>query len=650
MVSGTEVSPLSILYVDDEPDLLEIGKLFLEGMGEFQVTTSESAYNALASLKETPCDAIVSDYQMPDMDGLSFLKQVRARFPELPFILFTGKGREEVVIEAINSGVDFYIQKGGDPTSQFSELAHKIRQAVRWRTAERALAENRDYLNGIFSSVRAGILVIYAATHRILDVNPAAAELIGTPREEITGKQCHRYICPALEGECPLMDLGQPVDNSERFLLTADGRQVPIITYVTTVMLMGKPVLLETFIDNTERKQAEQNLRAANADLAANEQLLKRERAALVESERNLQETVQQFRALYDAANDAIFLVSEGRFIHCNARTKAVFGCTDFSEMLGHSPDEFSPEFQPDGTRSRERVRENDDAVLAGIPLFFEWVHLRRDGTPFYAEVSLNAIEIGGKICIQSIVRDITDRKRAEQAAALASRKLFMMNEFTRHEITNTITGLLGLVDMAYGMHTGEGRDQINREIKGLIVDIQKQVAFTKEYQEVGIKEPRWQPVDLMIPSAFRPPLQVSPVVRDLEIYADPLVAKIFTYLAENVVCHSKGATGIGIAAEQCGPYLKILFSDNGVGVPEGRKAAIFEKKIGEHKGMGLFLVREILAITGISIAETGTFGKGARFEILVPEGGFRFGKNGDAVPACEEAIPGAGAGSEERQ
>ena len=650
MASGTEISPISVLYVDDEPDLLEIGKLFLEDMGDFRVTTEESAHNALARLEKTACDAIVSDYQMPEMDGLSFLKQVRAHYPDLPFILFTGRGREEVAIEAINNGADFYLQKGGDPTSQFSELAHKIRQAVRRRTAERALAENRDYLDGIFSSVRAGILVIDAATHRILDVNPAAAEMIGASREEITGNPCHRYVCPALEGKCPITDLRQSMDNSEKILVTAAGAQVPIIKYVTTVMLAGRPVLLETFIDNTERKQAEQNLRAAYAELAANEQILKHDHEALVKSERNLQETVQQFRTLFDAANDAIFVVYEGRFIQCNARTKVVFGCTDFSEILEHSPDEFSPEFQPDGTRSAERVRENDRAALAGIPLFFEWVHLRRDGTPFYAEVSLNAIEIGGKVCIQSIVRDITDRKRAEQVAALASRKLFMMNEFTRHEITNTITGLLGLVEMAYGMPAGEGRDQINREIKGLIIDIQRQVAFTKEYQEVGVKEPRWQPVELMIPSASRPPIRVSPAVRDLEIYADPLVAKIFTYLAENVVRHGERATGIGIAAEQSGPCLKILFSDNGKGVPDEMKVAIFEKKIGERKGMGLFLVREILAITGISITETGTFGEGARFEILVPEGGFRFGKTGGAVPAYGETIPGVRAESEEPQ
>jgi len=646
MVPGAGKSLISVLYVDDEPGLLDIGKLFLEDDGDFHVDTETSAQAALTTLGKRTYDVIISDYQMPEMDGLAFLRQVRVQYPDIPFILFTGRGREEVVIEAINNGADFYLQKGGEPMSQFSELSHKIRQAVRRRKAELALAESRDYLNLIFSTVKAGILVIDAKTHQITDINPAAAALIGLPREQIIGKECHRYVCPAEVGKCPITDLGQTVDNSEKILITAEKKTVPIIKYVTMVTISGKPALLETFIDNTERKQAEQDLRkaygelkqnqeeiqAAYAELAANEQVLLHDYAALIESERNLRETAEQFQKLFDSANDAIFVISEGIFVRCNRRTPAIFGCTDTAEILGHSPAEFSPEFQPDGLRSAEKVVANDHAVLAGSALSFEWVHTRRDGTPFFAEVSLNAVEIGGKKCVQSIVRDISDRKRAEQAAALANRKMYMMNEFTRHEITNTITGLVGLVDMAYGLPAGEGRDQLNREIKGQILTIQKQVAFTKEYQEVGVKEPRWQQVRRMIPASFQPEISVSPALDDLEIYADPLIAKIFTYLAENVVRHGKWATRIEISTVQHGPGLKLLFVDNGEGVPDDMKSVIFERKIGERKGVGLFLIREILAITGMSITETGAFGEGARFEITIPEGGFRYGKNGKAA------------------
>ncbi len=117
----------TILYVDDEPVLLDVGKHFLERSGEFRVDIITSAPVALTLLNEKAYDAIISDYQMPDMDGIEFLKKIRSSGNAIPFILFTGRGREEVVIQALNEGADFYLQKGGEPKSQFAELSNKIR-------------------------------------------------------------------------------------------------------------------------------------------------------------------------------------------------------------------------------------------------------------------------------------------------------------------------------------------------------------------------------------------------------------------------------------------------------------------------------------------------------------------------------------------
>jgi CheY-like chemotaxis protein len=137
---------ISILYVDDEPVLLEVAKVFLERSGQFRVDCVASATEALEVMKTRSYDAVISDYQMPEMDGIAFLMRVRETWPTLPFIIFTGRGREDVVIEALNCGADHYLQKGGEPKSQFAELMHTITRSVeRQRANETILHLNRLY-------------------------------------------------------------------------------------------------------------------------------------------------------------------------------------------------------------------------------------------------------------------------------------------------------------------------------------------------------------------------------------------------------------------------------------------------------------------------------------------------------------------------
>ena len=128
---------ISVLYVDDEPDLLDLGKIFLERTGDFRVTIATGVNEALSAMEGSEFETIISDYQMPGMDGIGFLKHLRSHGNKIPFILFTGRGREEVAIEALNNGADFYLQKGGDPSAQFAELANKVRYAVSHRRAEK---------------------------------------------------------------------------------------------------------------------------------------------------------------------------------------------------------------------------------------------------------------------------------------------------------------------------------------------------------------------------------------------------------------------------------------------------------------------------------------------------------------------------------
>ena len=184
---------IKVLYVDDEPGLLEIGKIFLELTGDFNVVLQESASAALDLLRTVHFDAVISDYQMPEMDGIEFLGRVRQEFGQIPFILFTGRGREEVVILALNRGADFYLQKGGEPESQFAELAHKIRQAVHRRNADIALEESeRRYREVVETQTEFITRFRPDGTH--LFVNEAYCRYFGRQREEIIGHTFHPRI------------------------------------------------------------------------------------------------------------------------------------------------------------------------------------------------------------------------------------------------------------------------------------------------------------------------------------------------------------------------------------------------------------------------------------------------------------------------
>jgi len=181
---------ISVLYVDDERSLLEIGKLFLEEDRELSVDIATSAREALKSPRLLQYDAIISDYQMPVTDGIDFLKEIRRSGNTVPFILFTGKGREEIVIQALNEGADFYLQKGGDTGAQFAELAHIINRIVRHHAAEVSLkASEERYRNVVEGQTEFISRFTPEGVH--VFANDAYLRYFSRAREELIG---HRFV------------------------------------------------------------------------------------------------------------------------------------------------------------------------------------------------------------------------------------------------------------------------------------------------------------------------------------------------------------------------------------------------------------------------------------------------------------------------
>jgi len=219
--------------VDDEEVLLVVAKVFLERSGDMKVDTVQSAAEAMRKLDHVSYDVIVADYEMPKMDGITFLKAVRARYPSIPFGIFTGKGREWVVIEALNSGADFYLKKGGDPKAEFAELMHKIRRAVeRKNTLEqlKGIQERMEFAETIVETLQIPLFVVDEAMQLVM-ANRAFYQALEITAEEAKGEVVFdigdgvwnipelRELLEAIlveEAECKAVDITSTVDGVNR--------------------------------------------------------------------------------------------------------------------------------------------------------------------------------------------------------------------------------------------------------------------------------------------------------------------------------------------------------------------------------------------------------------------------------------------------
>ena len=159
--------------------------------------------------------------------------------------------------------------KADKPT--YEELEQRVKELEKEdaerKSAEVALRESEERLQIVLDTIQAGIVVIDPEAHVIVGVNAAAGKMVGASMKLILGSGCHNYICPAAKGQCPITDLRQDFENTESVLLTADGKEVPILKTVVPVTLAGRQHLLESFVDIAERKQAEEELEKANEEL-----------------------------------------------------------------------------------------------------------------------------------------------------------------------------------------------------------------------------------------------------------------------------------------------------------------------------------------------------------------------------------------------
>jgi PAS domain S-box-containing protein len=746
---------IHVLCVDDEPDVLELGKVLLEKRNEFSVDTALSAPAALEILSRKTYDAIVADYQMPEMNGIDFLKKVRDLDKTVPFILLTGRGREEVVIEALNNGADFYLQKGSVPQTEYVELSHVIRQTVRMRRTQLTLAEQEERYHDILNS--SDLIMSVAPDGQFLFVNRKWLDTLGYMDEEIRNltlfdvihEDCIRYFrdtfrkiisgdnvgiidtafrtrsgnrifvegmtsCRTIAGKCqyirgmfrdvtarkeaekglresehkfstifdnspyPIAITSIPdnlfimvnkaflnasgytnsellersptdtglyshtdadrihshmvqdgkIENMPMIVKIKGGKPIHIQFSAMPITIQDKPANVIMIAETTNLKRAEEELLMRNRMLTEIEKELRGNYEELLRREQELSVSERRFRRLFESLPVALV---HGMMVYDETgkpddyiyleTNEAFSDLTGFVNVTG------------------KRVTEVIPGIKGMNPELFEIIgRVAKTGKPEKFEFNFKPLGKWNNVTVYSMEKnyftaifdDFTDKKRIEEALQQVNKKLNLLSSITRHDINNKLITLDGFIELLHQKMPGLSDEIMFNRISETSRQIAGMIRFTKDYEKIGINAPAWQDLNDLVNIAEKSatPGQVT-LTNELpagtEVFADPLIIKVFFNLIENALRHGGKITTIRFTLEARNGDRVIICEDDGYGIRNELKEKIFERGFGKNTGFGLFISREILDITGLTIRETGEAGKGARFEITVPERQFRF-------------------------
>jgi len=376
---------ISVLYVDDESALLEVTKDFMERGGEFRVDTATSARETIEKLKVERYDALVADYQMPEMDGIELLKYLRPRCNGIPFILFTGKGGEDVAIEALNAGVDFYIQKGGSPGIRFAELETKIRSAVARRQSEKALRQSEITYRSLVENL-ADVVYVVNDEGAITYVSPRISRF-GYDPKDVTGKDFAMLVCaediPSVARH--FTDVKQGIISSFDFRITDTSGQS------RWVRASGSPL-----IDHSRCVGVQGLLTEITEDKKNDEALRGREIL---------------HRLLLNSATDGMLVLDPktGTPFEFNEEACRQLGYTR-EEFAGLKPGDWVVADEP------QKLRELIPLILRKGQMTFETRHRTKDGRIREVVVTAQALDTDNQKKIGVIIHDFTDENMAMKA------------------------------------------------------------------------------------------------------------------------------------------------------------------------------------------------------------------------------------------
>ncbi len=617
---------ISILLIDNDPSLLHLCKTYLERSCDLKVDFALSVRDADDKLAEKVFDAIVCEHQLPWRTGLEFLKRLRLKNDPIPFILFTDYGSEDIVIEALNAGADYYVRKGGDPKSKFAELEHMVRDAVhkRWHDEAQRLR------NAAFDA-SAVAYVITDPEFLITEANEAFAKAWNLEkRNEALGANLKGYL---LSGEVVGV-----IKTSVEFIgkwegeLTAKRKdESTFITYCQASPLHNSAGDITgyflTILANPKRISSEDLPTSGDA----------------------------RFRALADTSSEWLSIIDQnGDVVHSTPSSFDLSGYRaselqgrKFSEFVdGTHLDQFATEMKT--ASERDEVHRFETSIRhhegTSIPAIVELSRFQEEegATLVIAKVQRHSpIEVPSAIgtevadpneigpvtqvesvpapVVMAVPIPIQTHDKIEAESVIATSKADQEPIVTRKDDLERLELLQDMLQME-SLSADETSKVRFEEMEGLLATVIAHAKFAEEYDAIGA-EPVWQSVYQSIQHAVSDsPLErayVMNLTNKLEIQADPLLEKAFRNLLDFTIKNGGDAHKIWITYEVEREGVRIIYEDNGTGIIPDLKASLFHE--GHDRYHGLCIAKQILRTTGIDIVESGDPNKGIRFEMFVP-------------------------------
>jgi len=339
--------------------------------------------------------------------------------------------------------------------------------------------------------------------------------------------------------------------------------------------------------------------------------------------EKALVESEAKFRALVENITEVIFTLNDNDLI--------TYVSPAIKNLTGYAPSDLT------GKRLQEYIYSEDmvpfekglDLIRRGLGGPFEFRLMTMHSTFRWVQVSGKTLaNKSAGSGFHGVIADIHERKRVEDALRHANKQIILLTSITRHDILNGITNLRLSLELIKNEPLNEKLLHFVEQQEKVIAQIQHQINFTRDYQNIGVRPPKWKDIgDRFLAAAATLPIgnvTVESSVKNVEVFSDDLIERVFANLIENSLEHGENVTAIRFFSQVQGRNLVLVYEDDGAGIPNEDKELVFEHTRRGRISYGLFFSREVLAITGLSIRETGEAGKGVRFEILVPEGLFR--------------------------